>query len=391
MPNTARIGSASPPSANEPIRVMIVDDSAVVRGLVTRWLGEVSDIDVVSTQRNGQMALDALIGANPDVVVLDIEMPEMDGMTALPQILKKRPGTIVIMASTLTRRNAEISLKALSLGASDYIPKPEAQHGMVTAETFREDLLAKIRALAPRRRSTPQPGAAPAARDTARAAAAPRPAPAKAGWASGGSGPIVLRKPSSVRPRVLLVGSSTGGPPALTFLFEKLASLCKTIPVLITQHMPPTFTGILAEHLARASGSPAAEGKDGEPVVAGRIYVAPGGRHMVIEPGATPAIRLTDGPPVNFCKPAVDPLFESGAQAYGPATLAVVLTGMGHDGAEGGRRVADAGGTVIAQDEETSVVWGMPGATARAGVCSAVLPLNRIPGQIENYAKGINA
>jgi two-component system, chemotaxis family, protein-glutamate methylesterase/glutaminase len=382
MQSTARIGSESPSSASQPIRVMVVDDSAIVRGLVTRWLGEASDIEVVSTQRNGQKALDALAAADPEVIILDIEMPEMDGMTALPQILRQKPNIAVIMASTLTRRNAEISLKALSLGARDYIPKPEAQHGMVTADDFRRDLLDKVRALAPRRRTAP--GSAP------RAVSAGRTAPAKPSPAIP-SGPISLRNPSSVRPRVLLIGSSTGGPPALTAVLEAFGKTPVSVPILITQHMPPTFTGILAEHLARASGLPAAEGQHGEPISPGRIYVAPGGRHMLIEGGTVPSIRLDDSPPVNYCKPAVDPLFESGAKAYGAATLALVLTGMGHDGAEGSRAVAATGGTVVAQDEASSVVWGMPGATARAGVCSAVLPLDRIPGQIANYLKGIKA
>lgn len=382
MQSTARIGSASPPSTSRPIRVMVVDDSAVVRGLVTRWLGEANDIEVVSAQRNGKTALEALGSADPDVIILDIEMPEMDGLTALPEILRKKPDAVVIMASTLTRRNAEISLKALSLGARDYIPKPEAQHGMVTADDFRRDLLEKIRALAPRRPGAPRPAVARAPDPET-----PRPknitAPA--------SGPISLRNPSSVRPRVLVIGSSTGGPPALTSVLQTLGADGADVPILITQHMPPTFTGILAEHLTRATGRLAAEGKDGEPITAGRIYVAPGGRHMIVESGAVPTIRLTDGPPVNYCKPAVDPLFESVAKTYGSATLALVLTGMGHDGAAGGRAVAAAGGTVIAQDEASSVVWGMPGATARTGVCSAVLPLDRIPGQLSRYLKGMKA
>jgi two-component system chemotaxis response regulator CheB len=363
---------------------MIVDDSAVVRGLVSRWLSEAPDIEIVSTQRNGKMALEALAAANPDIIILDIEMPEMDGMTALPQILKQKPNTVVIMASTLTRRNAEISLKALSLGARDYIPKPEAQHGMVTADDFRRDLLDKIRALAPRGRRAPgTPAAAPAS-----GAQTPRPRNLTAPPAAA---PISLRSPSVVRPRVLLIGSSTGGPPALTSVLQTLGADGSQVPILITQHMPPTFTGILAEHLGRATGRPAAEGQDREPIAPGRIYVAPGGKHMFIEPGAVPMIRLDDGPPVNFCKPAVDPMFESAAKVYGASTLALVLTGMGHDGAEGGRAVAAAGGTVVAQDEASSVVWGMPGATARAGVCSAVLPLDRIPGQLSKYLKGIKA
>ncbi len=353
---------------------MVVDDSAVVRGLVSRWLAEAPDIEVVSLQRNGRAALEAIEEADPDIVILDIEMPEMDGMTALPLILRKKPGIPVVMASTLTRRNAEISLKALSLGARDYISKPEGQHGMVSADDFRQELLAKIRALA-----TPRPGRA------RRAPAAPAVAPA----ARKPEVVIALRPPSSVRPRVLVIGSSTGGPPALTQLMQQLGGKIGSIPVLITQHMPPTFTGILAEHLAKASGRPAGEGKDGEPIVAGRIYVAPGGHHMLVQGGPEPKIRLDDGPPVNFCRPAVDPLFSSAAAAYGPATLALVLTGMGQDGANGGRSISAAGGTVLAQDEASSVVWGMPGATAKAGVCSAVLPLDQIAGRVSQLLMGL--
>lgn len=365
--------------ADKSIRIMIVDDSAVVRGLISRWLNEAPDIEVVSVQRNGKAAVDAIDAVDPDVVVLDVEMPEMDGMTALPLLLAKKSNLVVIMASTLTRRNAEISLKALSLGARDYIPKPEAQHGMVTANDFRRDLVEKIRALAPRRRNR-QATPAPLSTGVATKAATPMAAAAQA--------PIKLRDKSRVKPRILVIGSSTGGPPALTSVLQALGEAGAQIPILITQHMPPTFTGILAEHLARASGRPAAEGKNGEPITAGRIYVAPGGHHMMVDSGGIPKIRIDDGPPINYCKPAVDPLFETAAKAFGSATLSLVLTGMGHDGAEGARVIAAAGGTVIAQDEATSVVWGMPGAAARAGVCSAVLPLDRIPGQLASLLKG---
>ena len=384
MPIAASTASAPKNLAGQKIRVMIVDDSAVVRGLISRWLGEASDIEVVSVQRNGKAAVNAIESADPDVVILDVEMPEMDGMTALPLLLGKKSNLVVIMASTLTRRNAEISLKALSLGARDYIPKPEAQHGMVTASEFRRDLVEKIRALAPRPAIRPGKAAPAPAPATARpAGATARPAPAAAA-----SAPIKLRDKSKVKPRILVIGSSTGGPPALTSVLQALGEAGAQVPILITQHMPPTFTGILAEHLTRAAGRPAAEGKDGEPITAGRIYVAPGGKHMLVDGGSIPKIRLDDGPPINYCKPAVDPLFETAAKVYGSATLSLVLTGMGHDGAEGGRAVAAAGGTVLAQDEATSVVWGMPGATARAGVCSAVLPLDRIPGQLANLLKG---
>jgi two-component system chemotaxis response regulator CheB len=178
---------------------------------------------------------------------------------------------------------------------------------------------------------------------------------------------------------VLLVGASTGGPQALRGLASQLATVCDRVPVLITQHMPPTFTTIMAEHLARASGRPAHEPQDGEPIRPGTIYLAPGGRHMQVERrDRVPVVALDDGPLVNFCRPAVDPLFASAAQVWGGAILALVLTGMGADGARGAAAIVAAGGSIVAQDEASSVVWGMPGAVARAGLCSAVLPLDRI-------------
>ena len=201
--------------------------------------------------------------------------------------------------------------------------------------------------------------------------------------------PITLRPFSVVSPRVLLIGSSTGGPQALTALVAQLTPVIERAPVLITQHMPPTFTTILAEHLARASDHPAHEAEDGEPVVPGRIYLAPGGRHMTVaQRNSKPVISLNDGPLINFCRPAVDPLFSSAAQAWGIALLAVILTGMGTDGTHGAQDVAAAGGSVIAQDEPTSVVWGMPGAAANAGVCSAVLPLDEIGPKVVRLFRG---
>ncbi|MGA8819786.1 MAG: chemotaxis protein CheB, partial [Xanthobacteraceae bacterium] len=196
-------------------------------------------------------------------------------------------------------------------------------------------------------------------------------------------GEIALRPFALAMPRALLIGSSTGGPQALTALFEKLTAAVDRAPVLITQHMPPTFTTVLAEHLRRVSGRGAHEAEDGEPVLAGGIYLAPGGRHMrVLRDGEIVKIALTDDPPINFCRPSVDPLFSSAAAVWGPAVLAVVLTGMGSDGTQGAADIVAAGGSVIAQDEATSVVWGMPRSVAQAGLCSAVLPLDQIPGKV---------
>ena len=364
------------------LRVMVVDDAVVVRGLVSRWLAEQPGLAVVASLRTGRQAVDQLERADPDVVVLDIHMPELDGISALPLLLEKKRDLVVIMASTLTRRNAEISLKALALGAADYVPKPDTNRGITTSTAFRRELIEKIVELGSRRRR--RRGEA-----WGRPAALPRPGlrPVPAG-----AQPIALRPFSSIPPRVLLVGASTGGPQALRNLIPQLASVCDRVPVLITQHMPPTFTTIMAEHLARASGRPAHEPHDGEPIRPGTIYLAPGGRHMQVERrGRLPVVALDDGPLVNFCRPAVDPLFASAAQVWGGAVLALVLTGMGADGARGAATIAAAGGSVVAQDEASSVVWGMPGTVARAGLCSAVLPLDRIAPKLVDLFAGAGA
>lgn len=367
------------------IRVMIVDDSVVVRGLVTRWVSEEQGLEAVGKFSNGLKALENVVSVDPDVIVLDIEMPVMSGIEALPEILKLLPNVKVIMASTLTQRNAEISLNALSLGASDYVPKPTSNSGVTTSTEFRNDLIGKIKALgAQRKKRAAQPSQPVIAQPAVLAKATAVPA------AGITAQPVAtLREPSRLRPRVLVIGSSTGGPPALATVLEQLAPHLKNIPVLITQHMPSTFTGIFASHLARASGLEAKEGIDGETLKPGRIYVAPGGRHMIVErSGASAIIRLTDGPEVNFCKPAVDPLFETVAKVYGGCTLAAVFTGMGTDGAIGGTIIADAGGSVIVQDEATSVVWGMPGATARAGACCAIVPLSQMAEKLSKLIQG---
>jgi two-component system chemotaxis response regulator CheB len=308
--------------------------------------------------------------------VLDIEMPELDGISALPQLLAKKRDLVIIMASTLTRRNAEISFKALSLGAADYIPKPESTREASAADIFHHDLIQKIRHLGARLRRKPA---------VARPAV-PAPAPALHALSSG---PLTTRPFSTQAPKVLLIGSSTGGPQALMALVTELGPVIDRVPVLITQHMPPTFTTILAEHLARSSRKPAAEAVDGEPVKPGRIYLAPGGKHMrVVRSGAEAAIALDDGPAVNFCKPAVDPLFTSAIDIWHGHILSVILTGMGSDGMRGGKDIVAAGGSVIAQDEASSVVWGMPGAAANAGICAAILPLNQIGAKVNRLFAG---
>lgn len=368
-------------SADGAYRVMVVDDSAVIRGLISRWLEEDPAITVVATAANGVMALRNLVRSEAEVVILDIEMPEMDGLTALPKIMEAAPHVKVIMASTLTRRNAEISLKALEAGAADYIPKPETNREVNASQDFRMEVVEKVKALgavarkenkveAPR--ALRRPALSPAAND-ARTSRRPL---------------IELHKPSKVAPKVLLVGSSTGGPQAL-FKFLEDARGKINLPILITQHMPSTFTAILAEHLSRALDIEGGEGRDGDVLKPGHFYLAPGGYHMTVaDGGGTPEIRLNQESPENYCRPSVDQLFRTAARVFGPATLGVMLTGMGHDGLAGSRTVTDAGGTVLAQDEETSVVWGMPGAVAGAGLASAVLPLGEMSGAVIRLTRG---
>ncbi|MGF1630221.1 MAG: chemotaxis response regulator protein-glutamate methylesterase [Kiloniellaceae bacterium] len=352
--------------SGDPFRVMVVDDSAVIRGLLTRSLEKDPMIKVIASVGNGEAAIKALDRHDVEVIILDIEMPVMDGLTALPKLLAARPGIKIIMASTLTRKNAEVSLRALQAGAADYLPKPSSTSELTGADTFQRELVEKVKALA----KAARPGR-PAT--TLRRAGSVAPArmaqPARS---------IVLRKPSAALPRIIAIGSSTGGPQALLEVLRDMAASVK-LPILITQHMPPTFTTLLAEHIERATGVRCAEGKDGEVITAGRIYLAPGSYHMVVErAGSGSVIRVNQDPPENFCRPSVDPMLRSMAPIYGSSLLTIILTGMGSDGQKGAAEVVQAGGTVIAQDEATSVVWGMPGAVATSGLCSAVLPIKEI-------------
>ena len=338
------LAAALPRHSADPIAVMVVDDSAVVRGMISRQIQTQPDMILAGSAANGEMALVELRRRPIDVIVLDIEMPVMDGLTALPLLLRARPGVRVLIASTLTRRNAEIGFKALQLGASDWLGKPDS---LVAAEDFNRDLVAKIRAVAPR--ETPHPAAASAV-------------------------PVVSAPTGQPRPQVVAIGGSTGAPPVLTRLFEMLRGRVEQ-PIFITQHMPPTFTAILAEQLARHGERPCAEAIHGERVRPGHAYVAPGGWHMTVgRDGPDPIIRLNQDAPENFCRPAVDPMLRSLAEIYGRGVFAVILTGMGADGAKGCAAVRAAGGRFAVQDEASSVVWGMPGAAAKSGGAEKVLP-----------------
>ncbi len=389
------LAAASAAVADRPIRVMVVDDAVVARSLVTRWVDAEPDMKVTASARTGREAVDRIESSDPDVVVLDVEMPELDGIAALPLLLKKKRDVMVIMASAVTRRGAEVTLRALSLGAADYIPKPETTGEASTSADFRRELIEKIRNLGRRRRFSSRqltPGAAPAFRRLPRGEP-PLVPTLRDGLPFKAETPAISLRPfAAVMPRAVLIGSSTGGPQALTVLIEKLTAVIDRAPVLITQHMPPTFTTVLAEHLSRVGSRGAHEAEHGEPVLAGGIYVARGGRHMrVVRDHDGVKIAIGDDPPVNFCKPAVDPLFSSAAPVWGASTLAVVLTGMGSDGTAGAADIVAAGGSVIAQDEASSVVWGMPRSVAQAGLCSAVLPLNDIAPRILRLFTGVRS
>ncbi len=339
--------------------VLIVDDSAVIRAIIRRTLEQAGDIDVVGVVHNGAEAVSAVARLSPDVVVLDIEMPVMDGLTALPLILKEKPATLVLICSTLSARGADVSMRALSLGVADCILKP-GRESITTAIDFQEQLLRTIRTLALSLKRISVQRIAP------------------------------VLKPSPLvgsLPRVLAIGSSTGGPKALTELLKGLKNL--PVPIVITQHMPKSFTALLAQNLQQQCGFSCVEGSDGMILKAGCAYIAPGGLHMTfVQRGTDTVIKLDDGPQENYCKPSVNPMLRSLIQIYGGRIQVAILTGMGSDGLEGCRQVVENGGHVIAQDEATSVVWGMPGAVTTAGLCTAVLPLAQMSGWLRQAVTG---
>jgi two-component system chemotaxis response regulator CheB len=353
----------------QPIRVLVVDDSAVVRKVHSDVLGAAEGIEVVATASNGQIALAKLKLFEVDLVVLDVEMPVMNGLETLVEIKRLYPRLAVVMCSTLTRRGASVAIDALARGAADYVTKPEGWGDRAGAiEALRSDLVPKVVALGRRARSAP---AAPA-QVAAAAPAAPR-----------------RRREPAPPVEVVVIAVSTGGPKALQEVIPRLPSGFP-VPVLVVQHMPPVFTQLLSERLDRDSALHVAEAGDGEEVVPGKVLFAPGGRHLLVaREGPGVRCRLDDGPPENSCRPAADPLLRSAAEAYGGGVLTVVLTGMGHDGLAGAHATYAAGGEVLAQDEATSVVWGMPAAVVRAGLASEQVPLELVAARIgERVARG---
>jgi two-component system chemotaxis response regulator CheB len=366
------------------IRVMLVDDSAVVRGLFDRALREDAAIEIVASASNGEMAISMLKKTAVDVILLDIEMPVMDGITALPELLKISPKTRIIMSSTLTQKSAQISVRAMQLGASDYIAKPSTRD-LVAVDEFYRSLITKIKALAPYERGEASSQTLKKTMAVA-GAQATVPGPTMPAKGNGLYEPILV--PSlAVRPKEKLTGmqalaiaSSTGGPQALLSIFREFKGMALHTPIFITQHMPANFTDILADHISKASGFDCHEAIDEEEVKPGIIYLAPGDYHMtVIRDGAKPCrIKLDQNPPENFCRPSADPMLRSLAKIYNDKLLVAVLTGLGADGARGASDVVSAGGGVVAQDEASSVVYGMPKAVAEAKLTSAVFALNAI-------------
>ncbi len=351
------------PARSARTRVMVADDSVVVRGLIARWLEE-GGFEVVATAANGLQAIELLDRADPDIVLLDIDMPELDGLATLPRLLEKRPDLSVVVISTLTQRNARISLKCLSLGAVDYVPKPESNRQATISTSFRGELIAKLEALGRRRRTREHPD---------------RRGEGRQGPIARAATPALAPRPTVVAPRCLLIAASTGGPKAVAAVLASIGPALRRVPVLVVQHMPPVFTAVFADHLSTQLGCVVTEGEHGEPLQPGKILIAPGGRHMGLasSDGRT-TIRLDDGPPEHFCRPAVDVLFRDAASTLGASALAVVLTGMGRDGTDGAAALVTAGGAVFVQDEATSTVWGMPGSVAKAGLAHDILPLDAI-------------
>jgi two-component system chemotaxis response regulator CheB len=347
------------------LRVLIVDDSTVIRRLLSDALASDPAIEVVGSAANGRIALAKIPQVNPDVITLDIEMPDMDGLETIQAIRKSYPRLPVIMFSTLTQRGAIATLNALSFGANDYVTKP-ANVGSVTAaiQNVRHDLIPKIKALCrlPSENTRPAPTAAVAERP-----------------------PLLPRRPLTP-PEVIAIGVSTGGPNALTQVFRDLPGDLPT-PVVVVQHMPPVFTRHLAERLDAVSPLTVREATPGALLRPGEALLAAGDFHLALARVATGVVaRLHQGPPENSCRPAVDVLFRSVAELYGPAALALVMTGMGQDGKRGASDIRDAGGRVLAQDEASSVVWGMPGAVVQAGLADETLPLSRIASRLSALA-----
>ena len=333
-------------------RILVVDDAVAVRRAVSELIASDPDLEMAATAPNGKLALEKFAQLRPDLVVLDLEMPQMGGLAMLASLRGRGEKVPVLVLSQYAGRGSSATLEALASGADDYVAKPESKAGGY--EEFRGRFLEKVRALL-------MPG-----RSAAR---------------------MPARSVMQSRLEAVAVGVSTGGPAALAELLPALPAWLP-VPVLIVQHMLPQFSRFLALRLGPGCKLAVREARDGEPALAGSVYLAPGERHLEVRRAGNEArLALTQGPPENSCRPAADVLFRSAALAYGAGTLGVVLTGMGQDGLRGSECIREAGGAVLAQDEATSVVWGMPGAVCRAGLATATLPLGELAREIESRAR----
>ncbi|AEE44848.1 protein-glutamate methylesterase/protein-glutamine glutaminase [Cellulomonas fimi] len=360
------------------VRVLVVDDSVVVRRIVSDVLAADPRIEVVGVAANGRLAQAKVEQLQPDLVTMDVEMPEMDGIEAVAALRAAGHRMPVVMFSTLTERGAIATLDALAAGATDYVTKPHGTGSVAEAlARVARELVPKIIALVPRDAEPVAPTGRPLPR-----LAAPRAATGAPATAAPARRP--LREPAPHPVQLVVVGSSTGGPEALSRLLRGFTTPPR-VPVLVVQHMPPVFTRQLAARLDRLGPTTVVEAAHDEPLRPGHVYIAPGDRHLVVDT-RTGMLRtaLTDAPPINFCRPAVDVLFRSAVKAVRGEILAVVLTGMGADGRDGCADVVEAGGTVLVQDRATSVVWGMPGAVAAAGLAHRVLPIDDVAGAVQD-------
>ena len=364
---------------NDKITVMLVDDSSVIRRALSRIIETDKDIEVISSVSNGEMAVSMAKIKKPNVVLLDVEMPVMDGLTALPKILEVSPDTKVIMCSSLTAKGADTTIKAMTLGAVESIVKPSSAKETGAGSDFETNLIMLIKALGSKKHSImPKPVSYSSSNAQPKTA---KPAPVEQSYTL--KKDIPAFRPN---PKILAIGSSTGGPNALFKVLKNIGEI--NVPIVITQHMPATFTAILAKHIKQNTGLEAYEAEEGMVVEAGKVYVAQGGKHMLFKmDGDQLKIKLDEGAQENFCKPAVDPMLRSLIEIYGSKILCVILTGMGQDGLKSASILSEKGGQVIAQDKETSVVWGMPGAVAVAGICEKVLPIDDIAKAIKNVIK----
>ncbi len=363
------------------LRALIVDDTVVYRKIVGDILDELPGVDVVGIAHNGKIAMSKIASLKPDILTLDIEMPEMDGLEVLAEIRKEGIDVGAIVLSTLTEKGGEMTMKALELGAFDFIPKPQANSTQENMEAVKKSIAPMLKAFARRRDVQRILGGKSALAGPSRAQADPSRCGVKR--VSGGS------RIKGRKAEIIGIGVSTGGPNALA---QMLPGLPKDIgvPILIVQHMPPVFTESLAKSLDARCSIKVKEAGDGEPLKPNTALIAPGGKHMKVVAGAdgrTRIVRVTDDPPENSCKPSVDYLFRSIANHYVGRATGVIMTGMGSDGAKGLALMKLKGANIIAQDEATCVVYGMPKEAVDANVVDVILPLDRIAEEITNTAR----